>query len=300
MTESLKHKVGRLDSELAQEKKNVKAALQWSEMRLQDAGVAEPRLEAATLLEFSINRDRTFLIGHPEYRLTAAELELFGDVIRRRAAREPQQYITGIREFYGFEFEVTPDVLIPRPETEMLVTAALSEKGPASICEIGIGSGCISITILLKSPAATALGLDISPAALAVAGRNALKHGVQDRLFLVRSDLFAEAGHRRFDLIVSNPPYVPASDIPTLQVEVRDFEPHIALTDGLDGLSLIRGIIQDAPEYLIPDGRLIFEFGIGQASAVTDMLNAGPWQDIRIESDIQGIPRIASAVLKFS
>jgi release factor glutamine methyltransferase len=252
------------------------------------------------LLEFSIGRGRTFLIGHPEYELTDAESAVFSDVINRRAKREPQQYIIGSREFFGLEFEVTRDVLIPRPETEMLVTAALSGTEPASICEIGIGSGCISIAVLLKLPMATALGLDISPAALAVAERNAAKHNVQDRLFLARSDLFAAAGHRRFDMIVSNPPYVPASDIPALQIEVRDFEPHIALTDGLDGLSLIRRIIEAAPEYLTPGGRLILEFGIGQAPAVAAMLNAGPWREISIEPDIQGIPRMASAVLKLS
>ena len=269
-------------------------------MCLQNAGVAEPRLEAATLLEFSIGRDRTFLIGHPEYQLTKAELSVFEDVVGRRAMREPQQYITGIREFYGFEFEVTSDVLIPRPETEMLVTAAISGSEQMSICEIGIGSGCISIAILLKMRAATALGLDISPAALRVAQRNALKHGVHHRLSLVRSDLFDAASGRRFGLIISNPPYVPASEVPSLQSEVRDFEPHIALTDGFDGLSLIRRIIEAAPAYLTPGGRLILEFGIGQASAVAAMLNAGPWLEISIEPDIQSIPRMASALLKIN
>ncbi len=215
---------------------------------LRAAGVAEPRREAATLLMHALARDRAFLFAHDDERLGDEDLARFRLWVARRAAGEPSQYITGRQEFYGLEFEVTPDVLIPRPETELLVETALGllkpEASPA-VCDVGTGSGCVAVAVLHERADARAVGLDISPAALRVAGRNAARHGVADEtqappLRLLRRAPRAAARDdedARFRMIVSNPPYVAEQDIEGLQREVRDHEPREALTPGGDGLA---------------------------------------------------------------
>lgn len=275
--------------------------LREAEQILAAAGLAEPRREAASLLTFALGRDKTFLLAHPEYELTAKEQELFSDVIYRRAAREPLQYITGVQEFYGLEFAVTPDVLIPRPETEMVVEAAveiLSSLDRPRFCEIGIGSGCIAISILVHTQNSQAVGLDVSPAALVVGKRNAEKNGVADRLELRRSDVFAALTDEKFDLIASNPPYVPSEEIDGLQEEVRDFEPHVALTDGDDGLSIVRRIVAESPRYLLPGGMLLMEIGFNQSPRVAEMFDRILWSELRFLPDLQGIPRMVKARVK--
>lgn len=260
---------------------------------LAEGGVAEPRREASSLLAFVLGRDRTFMIAHPEYVPSTEEEQRFAVVLARRARREPLQYITGRQEFYGLDFTVTHDVLIPRPETEMVVEHAVELLGykKATFCEIGVGSGCISVSILKQAPLSTAVGLDISEAAIEVARRNAQMHGVDGRLVLRLSDVFSALTDEKFDLIASNPPYIPLREFESVQAEVRDFEPRIALTDEDDGLSVIRRIISESPKFLKHGGWLLMEIGFQEADAVRDLLSRGPWMNTRIADDLQGIPR---------
>jgi release factor glutamine methyltransferase len=268
---------------------------------LQDAGVAEPRREAASLLAFALEKDKTFLIAHSEYKLSPEEKTRFQSFLDRRAAGEPLQYITGRQEFYGLDFWVTKDVLIPRPETELIVEAAVEILLPLenpSFCEVGTGSGCISVSILHVVKNASATGLDISERALEITRKNAEKHGVDERLNLKKSDVFSALRDEKFDLIVSNPPYVSLGEIAGLQREVRDFEPHIALTDGGSGLAIIEKIIEDAPVFLRPKGFLLMEIGFTQSPKVAAMPGAEIWQTPEFLPDLQGIPRMLKAKLK--
>ncbi len=262
--------------------------------KLADAGVEEPHREAASLMAAAIGRDAVFLIAHPEYELSPEEASTFASFVERRSARKPFHYIVGNKEFYGLNFIVGPSVLIPRPETEILVEAAIGAD-PKSICEVGVGSGCISIAILKALPDAKAVGLEISGEAIEVARANARRHRVEERLELRESDLFCALQDEHFDLIVSNPPYVPSDEIASLQPEVREFEPHIALTDGASGLEIISRLVQEAPKHLSAGGWLMFEMGIDQDDAVYKMMDPAVWHEISIVSDLSGIPRVARA-----
>jgi len=265
------------------------------------AAIQEPRREAISLLELAVGRDRTFIFAHPDHDLTESEQDAFSALVGRRASREPLQYIRGHQEFYGLDFIVTPDVLIPRPETEILVENAIKDlrsKSDASFCEVGVGSGCISVSILHELPSATAVGIDVSEKALEITRKNAEKHRVSNRLTLLRSDVFEALTEQRFDMIVSNPPYVPRSDFETLQPEVRDFEPHVALTDGSDGLSIIEMIISGAPQRLRPGGSLLMEIGFAQSEAVRGLFDMQVWEHIEFLDDLQSIPRIVCAVIR--
>jgi release factor glutamine methyltransferase len=267
---------------------------------LGSADVAEPRREAESLLAFAIGRDRTFLIAHPEHEPTLPEELRFREFINRRAAREPLQYIIGRQEFYGLEFEVTPAVLIPRPETEVLVEHALRLIKADTIdlfCEIGVGSGCIAVALLANTPGLRAIGVDISDEALEIAGRNAARHNVIARLDLRRSDVFSSLEGERFGMIVSNPPYVPIRDVATLQREVGEYEPLMALTDNNDGLTVIRRIAAEAPLHLRPGGHLLLEIGFGQHLAVGALFDGPMWRGAAMLDDLQGIPRIVAATL---
>lgn len=258
--------------------------------------IPDPRREAGSLLALAIGKDRTFLIAHPEYELNENEQKLFDRYLQRRAGREPFGYIAGRQEFYGLDFIVTPDVLIPRPETELLVEAAIGlfrEKRNLFFCEIGVGSGCISISILHELKTARANGFDISQKALDIARQNAANNDVAERLKLGVSDIFSALDQRdKFDLIVSNPPYIHSEDMLTLQAEVRQHEPPGALTDGKDGLSIIENLIKDSPPFLKPGGYLLIEIGIHQSSAVREMADPDVWISLDFLPDLQGIPRV--------
>ena len=258
------------------------------------AGITEPRRDAALLLGEVLNRDRSFMIAHPEHSVAADQLQKFREFIARRASGEPLQYITAHQEFFKLDFAVTPDVLIPRPETELIVEVALEILRPdqaARLLDIGTGSGCLAISILKELPNPRAVATDISASALKVARRNAERHGVTDRLRLIESDLFsAMASDDVFDLLVSNPPYVPNNDLRNLQPEVQ-YEPAVALAGGVDGLAIIRRILRDAPRFLCAGGYLIFEIGFGQSESVGALVGARDWQMIEIRRDLQGIPR---------
>jgi release factor glutamine methyltransferase len=272
------------------------ALLEASET-LRTAGVPEPRKEAATLLSEILEKDRTFLIAHAADLLDENVLQRFGDVVGRRATGEPSQYITGSQDFYGKRFIVTPDVLIPRPETEGLVETAIRYAtdliAPLSILDVGTGSGCIAITLVHELPDSRATGVDISPAAIAIARKNADLHRVFDRVSFLVSDCFSSLSpETSFNLIVSNPPYVSAGAMPGLQREVRDHEPAIALSPGIDGLAIIRRLLLEAPPYLGDDGLLVMEIGFDQGEAVQTLIDPEIWHLFGIMPDLQGIPRI--------
>ncbi|HEX8919849.1 MAG TPA: peptide chain release factor N(5)-glutamine methyltransferase, partial [Pyrinomonadaceae bacterium] len=233
--------------------------------------------------------------------LAASDVRRLRELVERRAAGEPSQYITGHQEFYGLDFEVTTDVLIPRPETELLVETALGlldqmELTPLFICDVGTGSGCIPVTILHERLEVRALGLDISPEALRVAARNAARQDVRERLFLTASDCFSalDAERARFSMIVSNPPYIAEDALAGVQREVRDHEPRVALTPGGDGLRIIRRLITDAPSFLEPGGYLLMEIGFDQHEAVGNLIDSKVWELLDIHKDLQGIPRIVA------
>lgn len=267
--------------------------------KLRKAGVPEARREAGSLLGHVIERDRSFIISHAEDPITSEEAEKFAGFVEERAEGKPQQYITGHQEFFGLDFEVSEDVLIPRPETELLVETALKLLPNASasfICDVGTGSGCVAVTLLHERSNTCGMAIDISPAAIEVARRNAARHAVTERLEFLNSDCFVEVDKETvFDLIVSNPPYIPVGDLENLQREVRDYEPHLALEAGPDGLSTIRRLLADAGTYLKPGGHLLFEIGFDQRAAVENliapMVFSGSWNLLDIYPDLQGIPR---------
>lgn len=270
-------------------------ALQAASLQLREADVPNDLLDAQTLLAHTLGQDRTYLIIHFNQPLTDDVLSRYQSLIQRRVAREPLQYIVGTQEFYGLEFEVTTDVLIPRPETELLVeeTLRLAAQLPAPILvDVGTGSGCIAVTVARELPTARVIALDISAAALAVAQRNATRNGVQERITFIESDLLnGLPADCRADFILSNPPYIAQTEMPTLQHEVRDWEPTIALTDFGDGLQFYRRLLADAPRHLPPGGHLIFEMGYQQAEMIKAFVDRTVWREPKALHDLQRIER---------
>jgi release factor glutamine methyltransferase len=279
----------------------ISAALKDATEILQKNGIEESRREASSLLAFALQRNKTFLIAHDDYLLNEKEQSFFKEIIERRANREPFQYIIGKQEFFGLDFIVTPDVLIPRPETEIIVENAieiLRSKENPTFCEVGIGSGCISVSILHEIKFAISVGLDISEKALQIADKNAEKHKVIERLNLQMSDVFSALDDEKFDLIVSNPPYIPSEDIFGLQPEVRDHEPLNALTDGENGLSIIERIITQSPKFLKSSGCLLVEIGFNQSAEVENLFDKKIWRPVEFLYDLQAIPRTVKAVFR--
>lgn len=274
---------------------SIAQALTRATQILNDAGVPEARREAGSLLSFILAKDRTFLISHADDQLSDDALRRFQEGVERRAGGEPLQYITGVQDFYGREFRVTPDVLIPRPETELLVEAAIElAEDRSSICDVGTGSGCIAITLLCELRDARVAAVDKSAPALEIAKLNARNHAVVDRIDFAISDCFSalDAGRDQFDMVVSNPPYVSAEMMAGLQREVRDHEPLLALSPGADGLSVIRRLMLEAPAYLRSEGHLIMEIGFDQGEVVKGLVDESLWHLRDIKPDLQGIPRI--------
>lgn len=221
----------------------------------------------------------------------------FADAIQKRSQRIPVSQIVGGRDFWKGWFKVTADVLDPRPDTETLVELALSEPF-TRVLDLGTGSGCILISLLMERPEATGVGTDISEQAVLIAGENAVRHKVSDRLILPLSEWYDDIGGA-FDLIVSNPPYIAAAEMDALGPEVRDHEPRMALTDEKDGLDAYRKIAAGALDHLIPGGRLLVEIGPSQAQAVSKLfINAG-LEDVRTHADIDGRDRVISSRRKF-
>ena len=273
---------------------SIAEALREASLVLDNSGVPEARRDASSLLSFVLGKDRTFLISHAEDPVGDDSLDQLREFVKRRAAGQPLQYITGVQDFYGREFRVTPDVLIPRPETELLVEAALEVSNGDFICDVGTGSGCIALTLLCGRPGARAVAVDKSAAALEIAKFNASKLSVTERAVFVISDCFdaLDPSEYQFDLIVSNPPYVSESALAGLQREVRDHEPLVALSPGGDGLSVIRRLLVDAPAFLKSNGHLLMEIGFDQGEKVRNLIDESMWSLLEVRPDLQCIPRI--------
>jgi release factor glutamine methyltransferase len=273
--------------------------LKASTQILQASEITEARRDAKLLLAFALGKDQTFLIAHDDYVLSETEENRFDEFIRRRVRREPLQHITNNQEFFGLDFYVDKNVLIPRPETEMIVENALEILPENAIfCEVGVGSGCISVSILHELKTVSATGLDISENALKIAKRNAETHQVSGRFTLKQSDVFSSLDNEKFDLICSNPPYISVDEIPNLQAEVGQFEPLNALTDGDNGLTIIRNIIENSPKFLKPNGFLLIEIGFGQAEHIGEVVSSEIWRSFEILPDLQGILRMIRLQLR--
>ena len=272
----------------------VQAALLQGTKLLEEAGIAAPRLTGEVLLAHALGRDRSFLYGHPEQILTELQWLHYGRYLHERLAGKPTQYITGRQEFYGREFHVNKNVLIPRPETEHIVEAALQlARGAAAVLDIGTGSGALAVTLQLELRSRVA-ATDISTAALEVATENARRLHAPVRF--IACDVAAAIADSTQDLVVSNPPYVPEADAAGLQREVRDYEPPVALFSGPTGLEFYRRLIDEAARVLRPGGRLIVELGFGTHERVQAMLDTR-WSEIAVRPDLAGIPRVLAARL---
>tara|TARA_R110002167_G_scaffold112578_2_gene285098 strand:+ start:179 stop:1066 length:888 start_codon:yes stop_codon:yes gene_type:complete len=264
-------------SEPGQPAPTVAAALSAATRRLRAAEVAEPRLDASVLLAAALEEDRARLWGRDERRLTAAQVELFQDYVEQRAARRPVAQIVGQREFWSLSFAVSAAVLDPRPDSETLIEAALASvvvrNQPLRVLDLGTGSGCLLLALLSELPAATGVGVDISPAALAVAAGNAARLGLRQRCDLVVGD-WSSPLVGGFDIVLSNPPYLSEAELSQVAPEVRLHEPTLALDGGVDGLSAYRALLPGLPALLRPGGRVFLECGAAQADALGEMLVA--------------------------
>ena len=317
---------------------DIRTILKKGIAQLREADVPSFTLAAELLLLHVLSRNRTWLYAHPEEILSDSDTQRFLGLIARRAAGEPTQYLTGHQEFWGLDFEVTPDVLIPRPETEHLIEVALdrlalrelragrpqkSDGANLQIADIGTGSGCIAIALAKELPAANFTATDISPSALAVAKRNAIKHAVANRIDFREANLLIPVGaqhvaphlgeiensapplfhqspitshqSRFFDLIASNPPYIGRRESDSLPREVRDHEPHAALFGGTEGYELYANLITQSAAHLKPGGLLVLELGHNSLPAVQPLLDASAWTNIAVTNDLAGIPRILAA-----
>jgi release factor glutamine methyltransferase len=264
-----------------------------------EASTLIPRRDAETLSMHLLACNRAWLMAHTDEPLEESTHTQLKILTTRRAAHEPLQYLTGTQEFYGLPLHVTPDTLIPRPETELLVEAVLNyaatQPPQLRILDVGTGTGAIALALAKHLPNANITACDISPAAIDVAKANAASLNLTNRVIFVISDLLNEFAieEKPFDIIVSNPPYIPTADALTLQPEVHDHEPHTALFAGTDGLAIYRRLIPEAHTALRPQGLLAMEFGFGQREALRALLTG--WHNIRFLDDYAGIPRIVLA-----
>ncbi len=264
---------------------------------LDDARISAPRLTAEVLLAHAIGCERIWLVAHSTDELREVWWIHYGRYLHQRLQGQPTQQITGRQEFYGREFRVTRDVLIPRPETEHVIDAALQLAPDARhVLDIGTGSGAIAVTLALELPEARVTGTDLSEAAVRVAAENA--RGLRARVDFAVCDLGSALADGAFELVVSNPPYVPARDKAAIQIEVREHEPELALYGGDDGLDVYRRLILEAARLLAPGGWLIMEIGYALEPAVGAMLGAGSvyqWNPVETRADLAGLPRVMCA-----
>jgi release factor glutamine methyltransferase len=274
----------------------VRRVLGWTTQHFEKLGIDSPRLTAEVLLAHVLRTSRVRLYTDLDRPLEAAELASYRGLIARRATSEPTHYLTGTREFYGRPFTVDARVLVPRPETELLVEAVLQgipRDRDVRFLDLCTGSGCVGITLALERPRARVLATDLSSAAAEVARANAAALGAADRFEVRAGDLFAPIeGEPPFDAVVANPPYVPRGELPTLPAEVRH-EPARALDGGPDGLDVVRRIAAGAPRWLVPGGLLALEIGDGQGPAVHSLLEAAGYGSVRIERDLARHDRLA-------
>jgi release factor glutamine methyltransferase len=269
--------------------------------RLRDAGISqtESDLDARLLAQHVLGWTTERFLTDAHAQAPDGFMPQYQTLVARRVTREPLAYIVGAREFWGLELEVTPDVLIPRPATELIVEAVLElfrdRTAPLRLADVCTGCGCVAVAMAHERPAATVIATDISPEALEVARRNAARHGVGDRVSFRHGDLL-DGIEGPFDAIVANPPYVVDGARPALQPEVRDYEPAVALFGGREGLDLLTRLVADAPTHLTPGGYLIFEFGLGQDVEIEQLIDDSPELAlVELRRDLQGIARTAVA-----
>lgn len=298
---------------------DIRSALKEGMARLRAAKTPSHTLAAELLLISALGRERTWLYTHPEETVEAAKLEKYFAMVARRTAGVPTQYLTGKQEFWGLEFEVSPAVLIPRPETEHVVEVVLERLGPRGIkirmdtgapspalrlADVGTGSGCLAVALAYELPHADVFATDISAAALQVAQKNAARHGVGRRAHLVESNMLdafmnTPAAQREtppFDVIVSNPPYVALDDAAALATEVREHEPHVALFGGRTGVELYARLIEQARDLLRARGILVLELGYNCAKPVLKIVREQQgWVNVSVTNDLAGIPRVLAA-----
>ena len=273
--------------------------LKWTEQYFKDKGIESPRLDAEVLLAHVLEKQRIYLYVHFDEPLQPGELAAYREMIKKRVLRVPVAQILGEKEFMGLTFKVTADTLVPRPDTEILVQAAVDRlramagEEPLRFADIGTGSGAICLSVLHYLAGTVADTVDISPAARAVAEENAASLGLADRVTFHTGDLLQPLSGISFVAILSNPPYIPEADIAKLAPEVRLKEPHTALSGGQDGLDFYRRLAEEAPAMLVPGGFTAFEVGIHQAGDVADLLKANPLIDrTEILPDYAGIDRV--------
>lgn len=283
------------------EKKDVwtiSSLLNWTVNYFKSKNIESARLDAEVLLSHVLGQERIYLYVHFDEPMEQAELGKFREYVKKRAQHVPVAYIIGEKEFMGLPFKVTPDTLIPRPDTEILVEnvlANLAEDETVQIVDIGTGSGAIILSLLANLPKARGKTVDIAVKAVEVAKENAVRLQVADRCEFLVGDLFAPLQDSKFDVIVSNPPYIPQKDIATLEVDVRAYEPVSALTDGGDGLSYYRRLLAEGKRYLKENGFIALEIGIHQAQAVKRIALDNGWRNIKIIKDYAGIDRVVLA-----
>jgi release factor glutamine methyltransferase len=290
--------------------RSVRSLLKHGIDELRTAKVTSYTLAAELLLLHAANRDRTWIYSHPEEHLPDETAKNYFALLRRRAAGEPTQHLTGKQEFWGLEFEVSPDVLIPRPETEHLVEVALDRlavrevragRDPRftgeniSLVDIGTGSGCIAVALAKELPVAKIHATDISASALAIAKRNATRHNLANRIQFTESNLLQSLSSLKFDLIVSNPPYIGLNEAASLPIEVRGHEPQQALFGGVEGYELYADLIVQAARQLNPSGLLVLELGHDSLPAVQPLLDSSTWTNIGVTKDLAAINRVLSA-----
>jgi release factor glutamine methyltransferase len=293
----------------------IRTALQTGIAQLRSANVSAYTLAAELLLLHAIAKERAWLYAHPEEHLSPAQENSFLELIARRAAGEPVQHLTGHQEFWGLEFEVSRDVLIPRPETEHLIEVTLdrlalrevregrsqkTEGAGIIVADVGTGSGCIAIALATELQHAEFYASDISQTALAVAHRNATRHDVSDRIHFAKNNLLehAKAGDRHpplFDVVVSNPPYIGRCEAASLDREVRDHEPETGLYGGEQGYEIYGELIAQSAKHLLPGGLLVLELGYNSLPAVQPLLESPQWTRVAVTNDLAGIPRVIAA-----
>jgi release factor glutamine methyltransferase len=277
----------------------VREWLRKGELQLEAGPHAErARRDTETLLLHLVGKNRAWLMAHLDEDFAGCTAIRFAGLLDRRLRGEPIQYIVGETEFFGLPFKVTPDVLIPRPETEHLVEKAIELarlRAAPRIVDLCTGSGAIAIALARALPAANVTATDLSPAALSIAHENARLNSVEPRIRFLEGDLLEPVTGERFDLLLANPPYVPTIERESMSVEVRDHEPALALFAGLDGLDIYRRLISAAPGVLVPGGFIVLEIGYGQSRAVEALLAAAGFRAIEFIPDLQSIPRVACA-----
>ena len=274
----------------------VRVLLEGGERSLGEAGVAESVADARLLLAHALGASPTWLFAHGQAPVAGEAARAFSALIERRCRREPLQHILGVQEFWSLPLEVGPDVLVPRPETELLVETALAHLQAIErpkVADVGTGSGAVALALASELPRARVVATDVSEAALAVAARNATRLGLDARLAFASGPLAAPlAPHAPFDAIVANLPYVSRAEWERLEPEVRDHEPEAALVGGEEGTELILELVGQAPEVMAPDGLLALEVGWTQAGVVRAALERGGWRDVATRRDFAGIERV--------